>query len=886
MLTKSFIYWGKSSFYSEKELDYHLLPYHCLDVAAVADVWWESSASLRKAFYLNNKSREQEIKAWVLFFLALHDYGKFDFRFQNKVPDLWRKLASGYKDDYPVQIKTFREYNHGSAGLALFYRDYCDDKVVTVTDRSQFAVKKANPYQSWLPWMETVTGHHGFITKTSRASGEHHFPLGCSTSLEKDKHARQAWVSCAETLFLKPAGLTCLSPAPELSPLLAGFCSVCDWLGSMQTETSFSWKSEPVNSFEDLHGYYQQKRQHDAVINLRLNGLLSNKTPYEGIASLLEGYSPRQVQTIIEDIPIEPGLTLIEAPTGAGKTEAALAYAWKMLANDYADSIIFALPTQATANAMLSRMDKLASKFFDNPNVVLAHGNARFNHDFEAIKKRGKNAQGTEEAWAQCCDWLSQSRKRAFLGQIGVCTIDQVLVSVLPVRHRVIRGFGTGRSILIVDEVHAYSSYMYGLLNAVLRQQASSAGSVILLSATLPLFQKEQLLKSWCPSAVSTSSLSKQQYPLITWCNQNDIRYFDLTNNPTHLPPRLEINIEKVYLDKMAPDKALLERMVAAAKQGAQVCLVCNRVDEAQHAFASLQAYQENTFDILLFHARFTLTDRQEIENKILRYFGKEGNRQRGRILVATQVIEQSLDVDFDWLITQLCPVDLLFQRLGRLHRHQRDARPDGFTLPVASILLPEKEDDDQHRKIYSNAQVVWRTQKHLEDLHGPLVFPEAYRNWIEPVYAPEPEENQPQWLRIAMEKFEQEEDCKRMIARRMLDWAEASALGDDDNNIRAVTRDGEMSISLVPYIPVPAGKQLLDGRIFERMGEYEQSEAVALNRVNVPASWKRTFNFELNDNGEVWLAGVPTNEGVQIDLTLLYSKERGMERKNVFINR
>ncbi|ELY4798736.1 hypothetical protein SM104_003897 [Cronobacter sakazakii] len=136
------------------------------------------------------------------------------------------------------------------------------------------------------------------------------------------------------------------------------------------------------------------------------------------------------------------------------------------------------------------------------------------------------------------------------------------------------------------------------------------------------------------------------------------------------------------------------------------------------------------------------------------------------------------------------------------------------------------------------------------------------------------------------MEKFEQEEDCKRMIARRMLDWAEASALGDDDNNIRAVTRDGEMSISLVPYIPVPAGKQLLDGRIFERMGEYEQSEAVALNRVNVPASWKRTFNFELNDNGEVWLAGVPTNEGVQIDLTLLYSKERGMERKNVFINR
>ncbi|CCJ87635.1 CRISPR-associated helicase/endonuclease Cas3 [Cronobacter dublinensis] len=880
MLALPFVYWGKSSFQQGNTLEYHLLPYHCLDVVAVADIWWGSSASLRKAFCSNAKSSESEIKAWVLFFIALHDVGKFDFRFQNKVPELWRKLSPACLDHNLPGWHVFKEYNHGSGGLALFYSDYFNSKAEPVTDRTQFGVNRTHSYQSWAPWMEAVTGHHGFITKISRAVGEHSFPQGCAALIEQDKKARQAWVSCMESLFLKPAGLTSLSPVPTLSPLLAGFCSVCDWLGSMQTEASFLWKSEPVNTLEALQDYYQQKRQHDAVRNLSHAGLLSHKAPYTGITSLLEGYSPRQVQTLIDNIPVEPGLTLIEAPTGAGKTEAALAYAWKMLVNDYADSIIFALPTQATANAMLTRMDKLAGKFFDNPNVVLAHGNARFNHDFEVIKQRGRNAQGADEAWAQGCDWISQSRKRAFLGQIGVCTIDQVLVSVLPVRHRFIRGFGTGRSILIVDEVHAYSSYMYGLLNAVLQQQASSAGSVILLSATLPLFQKQQLLKSWCANPSLPLSFNKQPYPLITWCNQNDIHCFDLADNPAHLPPRLEVKIEKIYLDKLKPDQALLKRMVDAARQGAQVCLVCNRVDEAQQAFASLQNYQSDDIDILIFHARYTLTDRQKIESQILNYFGKEGERQRGRILVATQVIEQSLDVDFDWLITQLCPVDLLFQRLGRLHRHQRDARPQGFTSPLATLLLPEKEDDDQHRKIYGNAQVLWRTQKYFENLNGPLVFPEAYRSWIEPIYAQEPEEYQPEWLRIAMENFEKEEDCKRMIARQMLGWAEENALGDDDNNIRAVTRDGEMSISLVPYVLVPAGKQLLDGRIFERLPEYEQSEAVALNRVNVPASWKKTFNFELNENGEVWLAGEKRhNEWFYSNgkRNLLYSERKGM---------
>jgi CRISPR-associated endonuclease/helicase Cas3 len=130
-------------------------------------------------------------------------------------------------------------------------------------------------------------------------------------------------------------------------------------------------------------------------------------------------------------------LAIVEAPTGSGKTEMALAYAWRLLEKGIAEGIVFELPTQATANKMYDRLTPLAVEIFkDHPNLLLAHGNARFNEKFIAIKKTAQSVQNEGEAWVQCCQWLSQSRKRVFLAQIGVCTVDQVLIAVLPVRHR------------------------------------------------------------------------------------------------------------------------------------------------------------------------------------------------------------------------------------------------------------------------------------------------------------------------------------------------------------------------------------------------------------------------------------------------------------------
>ncbi|MDH2069550.1 CRISPR-associated helicase/endonuclease Cas3 [Pantoea sp. GD03673] len=472
---------------------------------------------------------------------------------------------------------------------------------------------------------------------------------------------------------------------------------------------------------------------------------------------------------------------------------------------------------------------------------------------------------------------MSRSNKRAFLGQIGVCTIDQVLISVLPVRHRFIRGFGVTRSVLLVDEVHAYDTYMHSLLEEVLRQQAKAGQSALLLSATLPASLKQRLLKTYGNSATSSPS---DEYPLVIWQHQDRHLCFDLSATPEHLPPVVQLNIECCYLNEMEPDAGLLEQMIVAAEAGAQVCLICNLVDVAQRVYQQLRA--STALEIILFHSRFTLIDRSHKEDLTLRYFGASGDRSVGRILVATQVVEQSLDVDFDWLITQLCPVDLLFQRAGRLHRHSRQCRPESYQQPKLTVLLPTNHDYGKSHYVYTNTRAMWRTQQRLEQLgQSALCFPQAYRLWIDDVYRDETDEPEPDWVTEGLERFESAEQSKRYNARLSLNQAtRVTPFTDDDVHIRAVTRDGEMSLPLIPYVETARGKQLCDRQYLSQLSEFSLPEALALNRVNVPEGWQRRFRLEPDDEGVVWVGGTLHEEqwiAETADYRLVYSKEVGM---------
>jgi CRISPR-associated endonuclease/helicase Cas3 len=830
---KIFSYWGKADPNYSGEQKWHPLPYHCLDVAAVAATWWDADLTIQRTFLAAfgcTQNQQNKLRAWILFFVTLHDLGKIDLRFQlkasNALAAAWRSFD---KEDHGNSQKDITGFDHGWAGMAWANQEYRQWIGHDDPDREI--------WERWKHWFAAVTGHHGDFYEATKI----YAPETDDTVIVHDRDARQEFISALAAIFLIPEEI-CFQDLPPFAStsaqnLLAGFCAVCDWIGS--NTDAFQYQ-KPDTALNDYFAVRVRKIQADDV--LHHFGLLAKVVSYKGVSDLLMAEElPRGVQVQVDNLPTSPGLTLIEAPTGSGKTEAALAYAWRLLDQDIADSIVFALPTQATANAMLARVEVFAEKVFGNANVVLAHGKSKLNSEFDRLVIAGqrRTAQGKEEASVQCAAWLASSRKRVFLGQIGVCTVDQVLLSVLPVRHKFVRGFGLNKSILIVDEVHAYDAYMHGLLGEVLRRQRSTGGSAILLSATLPASIRTKLLEAW-----ESSGIEKAPYPALWHAAQASTSCTTVPDE--HQPERREVITECIKLPCAFPNDDVIKRIIAAAESGARVAVVMNLVDDAQQLARKLRG--KTTIDVDVFHARYRFMDRQKKETSTLTRYGRNAERDKGRILVATQVVEQSLDLDFDWLLTQICPVDLLFQRLGRLHRHRRENRPAGFELPRCTVLSVEGEDYGLHKLIYGNTRVLWRTEQLLAGA-SKIVFPKAYRDWIEQVYqhddwVEEPSAVYSDYLAWKGEQGRREVEAQRLTTLTVINFR------DEDSAATALTRDGEMSLTVLPIQP---DKRLLNGQMLSALNERDLAEMLNLHAVPVPASWeKRLMDCRLENQGNL----------------------------------
>lgn len=846
-------YWGKAAPTSDSGPVWHPLAYHCLDVAAVAAFWWEQSPSLRHAFLAALKiprddgAAASRLRAWVLFLVAVHDLGKLDVRFQSKAPDA---LRQSWPELDLAKLSLTRadrdQYRHGEAGYGWFIREYV--ALLGLEDSDDDLLN------AWQPWIGAVTGHHGAMVSDAKVSA----PSAAQEIVRHDAEARREWFQALADLFLKPAGLRLSDEPPECGvaaqALLAGFCSVADWLGSNSDVFQYD------TGVADLHDYFRRRcelTQQEGV--LEKAGLVNRCAPYDGIGAVLPPGKPaRQIQTLVDGLPCFSGLTIVEAPTGSGKTEAALAYAWRLLAEEVADSIVFALPTQATANAMLGRISEFAARLYPQggPNVVLAHGRSRYNPEFIGLQEASGKAtvQGREDARAQCAAWLAQSRKRVFLGQIGVCTVDQVLLSVLPIRHKFVRGFALNKSVLVVDEVHAYDTYMHGLLHEVLRRQSAVGGSAILLSATLSSGQRADLLSAWG----ATSTRNDDPYPLITQATSSGVARCGLPSECR--PPERTVEIECLSCDDALPGDALIARLLDAARAGARIAVICNLVDVAQRLARHLEGRTDLPIDV--FHARYRFRDRQEKESEVLKHYGKDAARGTGRILVATQVVEQSLDLDFDWMVTQICPVDLLFQRLGRLHRHER-ARPSGFETPRCTVLTGDGSDYGLHEVIYGNARVLWRTEQLLRRAEGgKVVFPEAYREWIEAVYQRDDWADEPEKVYLQYDCFSALQEERHRRAQRLVRMT-MSQLADEETKAASLTRDGEMSLSVLPVMEGVDGKSFLDGTAIASLEEGRRDEELNLNTVAVPRTWDKLLKgCERDEEGRLILELSPQEAG------------------------
>ena len=734
-------YWGKA----EKDgAGYHLLPYHCLDVAAVGHVLLSADASLRQRFSAVTGLDEAVCRCWLTLFLALHDIGKFTESFQNLRPDLLEQLQS---------MTSNKQYTarHDSLGN-LFLR--------TALKRGEFSFSPEFSFDDWqdviLAMVRPFTGHHGV---PPRIQGNNNLPLRFSQFFsDNDATAAKQFVEVICLMICSEQGSQPL-PAPEVleaqmkkaSWLMAGFVVLCDWIGS--NSRWFPLRSEAMT----LDEYWQNHAVPHAETALREAGINAGDsvTELSGFSGLFPHIAtPTPLQRFVETCSVgsTPQLFILEDVTGSGKTEAALMLASRLMAVGCGDGIFIALPTMATSNAMYDRLAKMYKRLFSSqsePSLVLAHGARHLSEEFMAsVVAQCIDTADDESASAQCPSWLADNRKKALLADVGVGTLDQALLAVLPARFQSLRLFGLVRHILIVDEVHAYDPYMNKLLQNLLTFHAALGGSAILLSATLPTHIRRDFITAFANGCGDQRKpeLQSRTYPLATaYCKTDSVR--ETAVNAT-LQRQCRVTVELI-----ADESEVVRQIAEAASHGMCVCWIRNTVHDALTAFNRLIATIP-TDDLLLFHARFAMGDRLNTEEQVTTIFGRKStaHERRGKVLVATQVVEQSLDLDFDLLITDLAPMDLLIQRAGRLHRHLRDEQgnplPDGADRREPPIMIvhgpmPEDTSDTSWYKaafpkasfVYPSHGCLWLTAKLLTD-RKELKMPDDARELIESAFS------------------------------------------------------------------------------------------------------------------------------------------------------
>ena len=377
--------------------------------------------------------------------------------------------------------------------------------------------------------------------------------------------------------------------------------------------------------------------------------------PFHRMTELFDNVvEPTPLQQLAESTKLVhgPQLIVIEEVTGGGKTEAALTLAVRLLAAGEANGMYLALPTMATADAMHRRVEHVYRRFFahgTSASLVLAHSMAAFSLDLERTNTTdtGYGLKEHDSASSHCTAWLADSRKKALLAHVGVGTIDQALLGILATKHQSLRLWGLLGKVLIADEVHACDAYVTGLLKTLLKFHAAFGGSAILLSATLPQSQRAGLVAAFIEGAgTAAPAITATAYPLVTHVSTQEVQETPVAARPTS---RRAVRVE------VLPDlPTALERLRAALQGGGCACWVRNTVADVLEAY-TLCVKEIGAINVLLYHARFALTDRLRIGAEVLKRFSKESTAadRRGRLVIATQVVDNRwMSTSIIWSLT------------------------------------------------------------------------------------------------------------------------------------------------------------------------------------------------------------------------------------------
>lgn len=790
MTASYFKYWGKAKKDPDQDgADYHLLPYHCLDVAAVGALLLGPEKQITKDLAEFLELQPEQMQQLFSFCLSLHDLGKFASAFQ--------KLYSAPDGDLliPDCRKEYdgREYRHDRMGL-FFWQALVVDPLPELFCLSGYERRdQARCFDALMVLMNCVLGHHGQPINTNNPRSIKYF------TESHNNVAVEAFVKDSFDLFLpnllfeKFISTEWCRRLEQVSWELAGVAVLADWIGS--DNSHFEYHAEPM----PLEDYWLHAQK---IAKIALASTDLDKAPLvRPFRSIQEhyGFAPTPLQQWAETVEIDatPQLFILEDVTGAGKTEAALALTHRLMEAGAADGFYFGLPTMATSNAMFSRVASHYQQMLDGqekqPSIVLAHGAREMNNLFReaVLSSRAVDksySPSDETATVQCNQWLADSRKKALLAPVGVGTIDQALLAVLPRRHQSLRLLGLNRKVLIFDEVHAADEYMFELLESLLALHLHQGGSVILLTATLSHKQREKLTSIWLQSAgLPLSKLKECHFPLATKVSTTQIPALQ----ETPLGSRADVS-RTVVVDFLNGVDVCIDLIVQAVSLGQCVVWIRNTVNDAIEAYQRVLAVLDHPENCLLFHSRFVLQDRKNTEDRVLEYFGKQsnGSTRKGKVLIATQVFQESLDADADVMISDICPIDDLIQRAGRLHRHTRDKNggyqreiKDTRPSPILYVHAPVwnatpasdwlSKDFLTTQYVYRSPGRLWLGMRELKALGG-IQMPDKARQLIESVYSDKAYDQVPETLKHQENELIGDERSKAAKAKsQLLRWQE-----------------------------------------------------------------------------------------------------------------
>jgi CRISPR-associated endonuclease/helicase Cas3 len=593
---------------------------HCLNVGCVAEALIERLPHLVKAMLPQGAAT----------LAALHDAGKVSAGFQSKCSAHLEAL--------------------GLAERAVAER--WADPAFTDRDHAKISQWYLQPHLRRAGrWALAVGAHHGAIY--GRLDGLYR-PKDIAACREWEKAGRDALLAEFTARF---GDLPATAPREDAQDLwlLAGLISVADWMGS--NEDFF-----PAD--RGLGDEASASRSAETLKRMCWGGGRMRSKPF---AALFGDRPPYPLQQAIHAHAQQPGLYIVEGPMGCGKTEAALWAAHRLHESEANTGLYFALPTQVTSNRIHQRVERFLKEALDESAVFrLAHG-ASWLSEKQAMLLQPAEAGNAEsgEHVQEGRSWFA-SAKHALLARYGVGTVDQALQGVVAVKHFFVRRFGLAGKVVVLDEVHSYDVYTSTLITHLIHELLALRCAVIVLSATLTQARRAELIAA---AGGDAEAIRSNAYPLLTVALAGE----PLVEKAVEPPAERHVALRYCHLEP----KAVLQECLQRAEQGQHVLYLRNTVAEAQEACRLAQGMaRDGRVKIGLLHSRFPFFRREELEGEWLERLGTQRAQDgMGSLLIATQVVEQSVDIDLDFIVSDLAPTDMLLQRMGRLWRHPRQDR-------------------------------------------------------------------------------------------------------------------------------------------------------------------------------------------------------------------